>query len=176
MTDHAEDVRASSTKTVLQALRARCRIWCLLFVMGVGLVLLIPHPSLAIFGFFQGSTGKEEETPPPIPPEYKGKHLPSGWATDPKVIEAGKAIYEGTANPTVKCVECHGVDGHPTRMGRGAPDFSDPAEAKEPDDLWFWRISKGVRRTKMRGFEQHLTEEQRWQVIAYVRTFAQSAK
>ena len=91
----------------------------------------------------------------------------------PQALEAGKAIYEGKTNPKVKCVGCHGEDGKPTRKGRGAPDFSDPSKARVSDAHWFWQISEGKRRTKMRSHKKHLTEEQRWQVIAYLRTFAQ---
>jgi len=102
--------------------------------------------------------------------------MPNGWLTDPKILEAGKAIYEGKTNPKVKCVGCHGEDGHPTRKGRGAPDFSDPSEAHVSNAQWFWKVSEGKRRTKMRGHKKQLTEEQRWQVIAYMRTFAKNNK
>ena len=98
--------------------------------------------------------------------------MPAGWLADPKVLARGKEIYEGSANKAVKCVLCHGVDGKPTRVGRGAPDLSDPHEAEEPDDLWFWRISEGVPKTTMRSWKKLLTEEQRWQVIAHIRGFA----
>jgi len=107
-----------------------------------------------------------------IPQEYQGKQMPAGWGTDPKVIAAGKAIYEGNLNPRIKCVDCHGENGKPTRKGRGALDLSDPAESQKPDDFFFWRISEGARRTKMQAWKTKLTEEQRWQVIAYIRTLA----
>ena len=96
----------------------------------------------------------------------------AGWLSDPKVLAAGKAIYEGTQNPAVRCALCHGVDGKPTRIGKGAPDFSHASEAEASNDLWFWRISEGVQKTKMMGWKNSLTEEQRWQVIAYIRTLA----
>ncbi|RMH03729.1 MAG: cytochrome c [Nitrospirae bacterium] len=142
----------------------------LLTAVMLAIILSWPASGLAIFGFFESS--KEKEPPVQVPPEYAGKRLPAGWESDPQILAAGKAIYEGITNPNVKCVDCHGVDGHPTRMGRGAPDFSNPAEAEEPDDLWFWRVSEGVPRTKMRGWKKYLSEEQRWQVIAYLRSLA----
>ncbi|RMH38202.1 MAG: cytochrome c [Nitrospirae bacterium] len=151
--------------------RGAYRRWSLIGSVFVLIVLAAPLTSLALFGFFE-STPQEEEAPVTVPPEYAGKTLPEGWVSDPQILAAGKAIYEGQANPKVKCVDCHGVDGKPTRKGRGAPDFSDPAEAEEPDDLWFWRISEGVPRSKMRGWKQYLTEEQRWQVLAYIRSLA----
>ncbi len=111
-----------------------------------------------------------------IPPEYQDKQMPNGWLTDPQVLAAGKSIYEGKTNSKVKCIGCHGEDGQPTRKGRGAPDFSDPSEAQVSDAQWFWKISEGKRRTKMRGQKKQLTEKQRWQIIAYMRTFAKSSQ
>jgi len=113
-----------------------------------------------------------QESDQDIPPEYQDKQMPNGWLTDPQVLAAGKAIYEGKTNPKVKCAGCHGEDGTPTRKGRGAKDFTDPSETRDSNAHWFWQISEGKRRTKMRSHKKHLTEEQRWQVIAY-RTFAQ---
>ena len=141
----------------------------------MAMVILNPGEAFPLFGFSE-EENKPKESAPAIPPEYQVKQMPNGWLTDPKVLEAGKAIYEGKTNPKVKCAGCHGEDGTPTRKGRGAPDFSDPSEARVSDAQWFWKISEGKRRTKMRSHKKHLTEEQRWQVIAYMRTFAQSTK
>lgn len=141
----------------------------------MAVAMLYPGEAFSLFGFSEDEN-KPKESAPAIPPEYQDKQMPSGWRTDPKVLAAGEAIYEGSENPDVNCAECHGLDGKPTRKGRGAPDLSDPAEAEDSDAHWFWEISEGKRRTKMRGHAKHLTEEQRWQVIAYMRTFGQSTK
>ncbi len=136
------------------------------------MVILSPGEAFSLFGFSEDET-KPKESSPAIPPKYQGKQMPNGWRTDPQVLVKGKAIYEGKTNPKVNCALCHGVDGKPTRIGMGAPDLSNPAKAQGPDALWFWRISEGKRRTTMQGHAKRLTEEQRWQVIAYIRTFAQ---
>jgi len=131
---------------------------------------------LAIFGFGES---KEEEPVPlvPVPDEYKGKKMPSGWWTDPKMIEAGQAIYEGKTNPEVVCAECHGSDGQPTRKGRGARDLRNAKNMNRfTEEYWFWRISEGVSKTKMQGWKNLLTEEQRWQVMAYEHTFSHGGK
>ncbi len=117
-----------------------------------------------------------QESDKDIPPEYQDKLMPSGWLTDPQVLAAGKAIYEGKTKAKAKCAGCHGEDGKPTRKGRGAKNFTDPSETRDSNTHWFWEISEGKRRTKMRRHKKHLTEEQRWQVIAYIRTFAQASK
>ena len=141
----------------------------------IAMIILNPGEAFPLFGF-----SEEENTPkesaPAIPPEYQDKQMPSVWLTDPQVLAAGKAIYEGKTNPKVKCAGCHGEDGTPTRKGRGAPDFSVPSEARVSDAQWFWKISEGKQRTKMRSHKKHLTEEQRWQVIAYMRTFVKNSK
>lgn len=117
-----------------------------------------------------------QESDQDIPPEYQDKQMPNGWLTDPQVLAAGKAIYEGKTEAKAKCAGCHGKDGTPTRKGRGAKNFTDPSETRDSNTHWFWELSEGKRRTKMRSHKKHLTEEQRWQVIAYIRTFGQSSK
>ncbi len=57
------------------------------------------------------------------------------------------------------------------------PDFSDTAEqAQDSDALWFWRISEGKPGTKMPSYKNRLTDEQRWQLIAYMRSFVSKGR
>jgi mono/diheme cytochrome c family protein len=154
--------------TSLQILRRGITLMIVVMTM----VMFYPVEAFPLFGFSEDEK-KPKESAPAIPPEYKDKQMPKGWRTDPNVLAAGKAIYEGTENSDVNCAGCHGIDGKPTRKGKGAPELSNPQEAQKSDAQWFWEISEGKRRTKMRGHAKHLTEEQRWQVIAYMRTFAQ---
>ena len=40
------------------------------------------------------------------------------------------------------------------------------------DSQWFWRVSEGVKGTKMPAWKKKLkSEEDRWKIIAYERTF-----
>lgn len=97
--------------------------------------------------------------------------MPPGWWTDESVIAAGKDIYTGVADSAVVCAACHGADGRPVLTG--AADFTDL-------DLWesmsepymFWRVAVGVPETAMTPFGEKLTEEQIWQVLAYINTLA----
>lgn len=117
--------------------------------------------------------GAEETTPP----EFAGKIMPAEMRDDVKTRAAGKDIYEGKINPAVNCARCHGNDGKPTKLGKGAPDLSNSAEVGQHSDArWFWRISEKKAGTTMPAYKDKLTEEQRWQVIAYLRTLAPSAK
>lgn len=112
-----------------------------------------------------------------IPPEYAGKILPVAMRDDPQAHMTGKELYEGKINPAVNCARCHGSDGKPTKLGKGAPDLSDQTVSKKHSDThWFYRISEKKAGTTMPSYKDKLTEEQRWQVIAYLRTLAPSGK
>ncbi|GAB4283007.1 MAG: hypothetical protein Kow0080_37020 [Candidatus Promineifilaceae bacterium] len=102
--------------------------------------------------------------------------LENPFANDQEAIEAGKAIYE------TNCAACHGTEG----MGDGpAAESLNPKPAMLADGAMmndlsdgylFWRVSKGGQmepfNSAMPAWEAGLTEEQRWQVISYIRTLA----
>jgi mono/diheme cytochrome c family protein len=112
-----------------------------------------------------------------IPPEYAGKIMPAGMRDDPNARVTGKEIYEGKVNPEVKCARCHGSDGKPTKLGKGAPNLSDAKEGRtHADGQWFWRLSEKKSGSTMPGYKDKLSEEQRWQVIVYLRTLTQSGR
>ena len=119
-----------------------------------------------------GIASSEEPVPlPEVPAEYADKKMPAGWLTDPKVLEEGALIYTGEVNPQVNCASCHGKDGKPVK--KGARDFRDKAQmGRMSDAFWFWRVSEGVPKTKMKAWKSQLSEEQIWQVIAYERQFS----
>ncbi|MBI5438359.1 MAG: c-type cytochrome [Nitrosomonadales bacterium] len=106
-------------------------------------------------------------------------------ATAPQMVEKGKAIY------FKRCSFCHGLLGD----GNGpAADYLDPrprdftlgtfkfrttqsGELPTDEDL-FRTVSRGLSGTGMQAFDNEvikngLTEEERWQVIYYIKTFAQ---
>jgi len=125
---------------------------------------------------FSGGLASAGEAPlAPVPAEYADKHMPAGGWTDAKAIEAGKAIYEGKAVNDVDCSACHGNDGKPKK--KGARDLRDPKNASRySDSYWFWRVSEGIPKTKMKANKAKLTEEQIWQVIAYQHMFSHDGK
>jgi mono/diheme cytochrome c family protein len=85
-------------------------------------------------------------------------------------IAAGKQAYGE------HCRNCHGDKGD----GKGkkaaelsvAPgDFTDaPAMARRTDGELFWQITRG--RLPMPAFEDKLSDQERWQLVDYIRTFA----
>jgi mono/diheme cytochrome c family protein len=120
---------------------------------------------------------------PPIPKEYADKHMPKGGWTDPAMLAAGKKIFEEKQkkielegkDQMVACGDCHGRDGKPKK--RGVKNMSSPKIFNRySDSFWFWRISEGVPKTKMKSWKDDLTEEQRWQVMAYEHTFSHGGK
>jgi mono/diheme cytochrome c family protein len=137
--------------------------------ISVGISVGIMASVLVLIG---GTAYAEDPVPlPEVPAEYADKKMPDGWLTDPKVIEAGSVIYLGDANPQVNCASCHGKDGKPVK--KGARDFRDKAQmGRMSDAFWFWRVSEGVPKTKMKAWKSQLSEEQIWQVIAYERQFS----
>jgi len=110
--------------------------------------------------------------PPAAPPEYADKHMPEGWWSDPDIIEQGRQLYIGTENIDVNCAACHGKNGKPVK--KGARDFRQTERMQMYSDTqWFWRISEGVKGTKMPAWKKKLpSEEDRWKLVAFERTFS----
>lgn len=140
---------------------------------GVPLRIRLAIGFLVCLGWAAAMAGEGAEEA--IPAEYAGKIMPTGIRDDPKARVTGKDIYEGKVNPEVNCARCHGGDGKPTKLGQGAHDLSDPTEGKKHSAAeWFWRLSEKKPGSKMPGYKDKLSEEQRWQVIAYLRALTQA--
>src|SRR3990170_3229199 len=117
-----------------------------------------------------------DDTSQQVPTEYTNKQIPRGWQTDTKIIEEGRAIFQGekygkdvSKNKQVNCAKCHGKDGKP--IVKRVADLSDKKViAKMSDSFMFWKISEGIPQKKMVAYKDKLTEDERWSVIAYIRT------
>lgn len=104
-----------------------------------------------------------------VPGTYAARHMPAGWWGNPSIVKEGADIYYGRTNPDVKCAKCHGLGGKPVMNAR---DFSDTANMKRyTDSHLLWSVTEGVPGTRMPAFEDDLTEEQIWKVVAFVGTF-----
>lgn len=84
-------------------------------------------------------------------------------------LAAGKTVYIN------ECSECHGKKG----LGNGpksadldkAPEsFNTPKVKNQTDGELFWKIKEG--RKPMPSTKKTLTDDQRWQVLNYIRTFS----
>jgi mono/diheme cytochrome c family protein len=77
------------------------------------------------------------------------------------------------------CGPCHGDKGRGD--GPAAPglnpkpaDHTSAAVQAESDGAIFWKLSEG--RSPMPGYKKIFSEEQRWELVNYIRTLAKSAK
>lgn len=163
------------------------RCWVLLFEQKFARGVLAMKPNAILvavvlgMGFLAGCSGGDGGgegpivPPPPAPAEYADKHMPSAWWGDAQQLEAGRKLYTGETNPDVNCASCHGKDGKPVKAG--ATDFRNPERMKlYSDSVWFWRISEGVPNTKMRGWKSKLSDDDRWRLVLFERSFAMSGK
>jgi mono/diheme cytochrome c family protein len=91
---------------------------------------------------------------------------------DAKSVAVGKDVYAH------QCLSCHGQDGkgdgpaakdlNPKPHDLGAPNV-----AGQTDGALFWKVTEGKK--PMPSFEKLISEDERWHVINYVRTFAPPA-
>ena len=109
-----------------------------------------------------------------VPEEYAG--LSNPFAGDAEAITAGETIFQ------TNCAVCHGESG----QGDGpAAEGLDPAPANLADGMMmrdlsdgylFWRITEGGAmdpfNSTMPAWGASLSEEERWQVISYIRTLS----
>jgi mono/diheme cytochrome c family protein len=104
----------------------------------------------------------------------QARKLTNPYPPSPEALAAGMDVY------TEHCRSCHGLDGD----GKGekaaelsvAPgDFTNRSKMEElSDGELYWQITKG--RRPMPAFADKLNEQQRWQVVDYIRTFAEAPK
>jgi mono/diheme cytochrome c family protein len=116
-------------------------------VIGVGLALLIGILSTG----FAGGVGL--------------KDLSSAGKGGDSV--SGREIYVNT------CIRCHGIDGTGAQSIRLVPapaDLSSPAVQNRLDGTLFKRIHEGKPNTAMGAWKHALSDEEIWDVLAYVRT------
>jgi putative copper resistance protein D len=92
----------------------------------------------------------------------------------PTVPYSVGSITSGTAIYAERCAACHGRSGGgdgPAAPGLPRPpaDLRAPHTGQHTAGDLFWWVSHGIPRGAMPGFASALTEEQRWDVINYVR-------
>ena len=99
-----------------------------------------------------------------VPAEFAGKTNPLGA----DAAAAGADVFKSY------CSSCHGEGGRGDGVA-GSSLTPPPANLVEfapkvGDDYLFWRVSQGKEGTAMVAWGGVLTEEQIWQVVAFVRT------
>jgi mono/diheme cytochrome c family protein len=80
---------------------------------------------------------------------------------------SGREIYSNT------CLRCHGIDGKGALGIKLVPppaDLSSPAVQNRLDGTLFRRIHEGKPNTAMGAWKHSLSDDEIWDVLAYVRT------
>jgi mono/diheme cytochrome c family protein len=99
----------------------------------------------------------------------ESKQLTNPSSNDPASLRKAKKLYEE------RCLDCHGSKGKGD--GPGASDldqkpapFSDARLTPQTDGELYWKITKG--RKPMPSYQTKLSDEQRWQLVNYLRSLA----
>jgi mono/diheme cytochrome c family protein len=124
--------------------------------------ILIGATALCL-AFITMQQGKQEKWTAPATADM----MKNPVASNIQSIAAGKVIY------TKNCYDCHGKKGKgdgpkSADLDKNPQDFTKEDFQKQTDGALFWKITEG--RKPMASFKKDLSEEQRWQVINYVRT------
>lgn len=111
------------------------------------------------------------------PDEYRtttdvGRKLMAAKTVDTNAdasANAGRGIY------SQNCAACHGQDArgngpNSISLEKKPANFTRPFYKQYPDEFWFFRITEGVPGTRMPHFGEVLTPEQRWYLVAYLKT------
>src|SRR5882724_9684309 len=143
---HANEPRKSSTQETL-------------FVLLLALILVA-----VAYTYFQ------ENKPWVIPEEAKARKNP--LQPSEEVLKSAKALYGEN------CANCHGDSGkgdgsEAMRYDPKPADFTDARHMNTvTDGALFYQISQG--RKPMPAFKRRMAEDQRWQLVLLVRSFAQT--
>jgi len=122
---------------------------------------------LASFTFTTANAQDKPKGKEWLAPEAAAKKKSPVKADDAAAIKSGKDIW------TQHCKSCHGVKG----LGDGAKaakleissgDFSSNETQDQSDGALYYKITEG--RKPMPSFKEKLSDSERWQVVAYMRT------
>jgi mono/diheme cytochrome c family protein len=94
-------------------------------------------------------------------------------AGNTSVIAESKILY------TANCGPCHGDKGKgdgPAAAGLNPrpSDHTSEAVQKQSDGALFWKLSEG--RPPMASYKKIFTDQQRWELVTYIRTLAKGGK
>jgi len=92
------------------------------------------------------------------------------------VAPSKESVARGEAVYRTSCLDCHGPQGHgdgkqAKGLSKKPADLAAEIHAYSDGDL-FWKVSEGKR--PMPGFKKDLKEEQRWDVVNYLRKAIQA--
>lgn len=120
---------------------------------------------LLIIGFFGMTNLVQAQTAWVAPKE--ADQLKNAFVGKEDAIKKGKKLY------AQNCTICHGNKGKGDGMAGAAlkpkpANFTLESVQSQTDGAIFWKMSEG--RSPMAAYKGILSEEQRWQLVAYIRT------
>lgn len=125
----------------------------------------------------QNVPATETEPPASVPSAFTDEEIALNYmliSEDIWINDLGNSIDadHGAAVYTKYCVTCHGDLGQGSGPGTADHGVPGPSEfpANMPRGYLFWRISDGIPDTMMYGFRGALTEQDIWDLTAYMMT------
>ena len=117
------------------------------------------------------NTAKAQSVPWVAPKDMD--NLKNALAGNTSFMSDAKALY------IANCAPCHGDKGRgdgPAAAGLNPKpaDHSSASVQSESDGALFWKLSEG--RAPMPGYKKIFTDQQRWELINFIRTLAKSPK
>src|SRR5579872_4513058 len=112
----------------------------------------------------------QDKAPTPWVAPADARAVKSPLKATPDVIKAGQETFREN------CEVCHGPKGDGTgptakTLTIKPANFTDPKlMSQETDGSLFWKMSKG--RGAMPSWEDQLSDTERWQLVAYIKTFS----
>ena len=142
-----------------QIRRNNLSFWSLVFINGMALLFLISHESSA-------------QSKPWVAPATSD-NVKNPLASNPQNLAEAKTLYAGNCGP------CHGDKGKgdgPASAGLNPKpaDHTSDAVQKQTDGAIFWKLSEG--RAPMPAYKSIFSEQQRWELVNYIRTLAKGSK
>ena len=141
--------------------------------------LLIIMAALVLVAISPGDSDSHDVSVHTVPPSTNPnvKKLVNPYEVTEDFLAKGRDLYQRKAF----CAGCHGPDGKGNGMKSNPYNVKGPFPRNFTDAKWqglqsdgeiFWVLKQGIRGTDMAPFVPFvLSEEQAWQIVAYLRTF-----
>lgn len=130
---------------------------------------LIMNHIVILTSFLLGSVISKAQTTPWVAPA-SANELKNPFSGNEDATKKGKKLFNQLCNI------CHGDKGKGDGMAGAAlnpkpANFTTDKVQSQSDGALFWKMTTG--RAPMAAYKDQLTEEQRWQLVNYIRTLKQ---
>lgn len=93
-------------------------------------------------------------------------------------VDSASAANSGAGIYRQNCAVCHGLNGlgngpNALAMNKKPANFTRPFFKDYSNETWYYKVSEGVAGTRMPRWKLKLSPEQRWYLVAYLKTLPQ---